>query len=104
MSSNFITSSTCEPSAGKVMLTVIWDSEGVLLTHFRISGENVNCVFYYEVMLKLQDASYRKPPWQQARGIPHHHDNVRPHTARATQERIKKLLQLELLEHPPYSP
>jgi histone-lysine N-methyltransferase SETMAR len=32
-----------------------------------------------------------------------HHDNARPHTFRATQERIQQL-QLELLEHPPYSP
>jgi hypothetical protein len=31
-----------------------------------------------------------------------HHDNTRPHTARATQGRIKEL-QWELLEHPPYS-
>jgi hypothetical protein len=32
-----------------------------------------------------------------------HHDNARPHTARATQERIQEL-KCELLEHPPYSP
>jgi histone-lysine N-methyltransferase SETMAR len=38
-----------------------------------------------------------------ARRVPLHHDNVRPHTARATQERIQEV-QWELLEHPPYSP
>jgi histone-lysine N-methyltransferase SETMAR len=31
-----------------------------------------------------------------------HHDNVRPHTARATQERIQEL-KWQLLEYPPYS-
>lgn len=30
------------PSAGKVMLTVFWDSQGVLLAHFQKRGENVN--------------------------------------------------------------
>jgi histone-lysine N-methyltransferase SETMAR len=32
-----------------------------------------------------------------------HHDNARPHTAPAAQERIEKL-KWELLEHLPYSP
>jgi transposase len=46
---------------------------------------------------------HRKRPGKLARGVLFHHDNARPHTARATQERIQEL-QWELLEHPPYSP
>jgi histone-lysine N-methyltransferase SETMAR len=53
--------------------------------------------------LKLQDAIHRKRPSQLAKSVQFHHDNARLHTARAPQERIKKL-QCELLEHPPYSP
>jgi hypothetical protein len=30
------------PSAGKFMLIVFWDSQGVLLAHFQKHGENVN--------------------------------------------------------------
>jgi hypothetical protein len=30
------------PSAGKVMLTVSWDSQGILLAQFRKRGGNVN--------------------------------------------------------------
>jgi hypothetical protein len=30
------------PSAGKVMFTVFWDSQRVLLAHFQKRGENVN--------------------------------------------------------------
>jgi hypothetical protein len=37
------------------------------------------------------------------RGILFHHDNFRPRTAQATQERIEEL-QWEVLEHLPYSP
>jgi hypothetical protein len=44
------------PSAGKVMLTVFWDSQGVLLVHFQKRGENVNSASYCEVMLELRDA------------------------------------------------
>jgi transposase len=53
--------------------------------------------------MKLLDEIHRKPPGQLARGALPHHDNARPHTARATKERIQEL-QWELLEHPPYSP
>jgi histone-lysine N-methyltransferase SETMAR len=93
-------------SAGKVMmLTVFWDSQGVLLAHFQTHGENVNSASYEycEVLLKLRDAVRRKRPGRLAGGVLLHHDNARPHTARATQERIQDL-QRELIEHPPYSP
>jgi histone-lysine N-methyltransferase SETMAR len=51
----------------------------------------------------LRDSIHRKRPGQLARGKVLHHDNARPHTARATQERIQEL-HWELLERPPYSP
>jgi hypothetical protein len=38
---------TSKPSAGKVMLTVFWDSQGVLLAHFQKRGANVNSASYY---------------------------------------------------------
>jgi hypothetical protein len=61
------------PSPGMDMLTVFWDSHGVLLTHFQKCGENVNSASYCEVLLKLQDAIRRKHPGQLARGVLLHH-------------------------------
>jgi hypothetical protein len=90
-------------SAEKVMLTVFWDSHGVLLAHFHKHGENVNSASYCEVLSKLRAAIRRKGPGQLVRGVLLQHDNARPHTAQATQERIQEL-QWELLEHPPYRP
>jgi hypothetical protein len=69
------------PSAGKVMLTVFRDSQGVLLAHFQKRGENVISTSYCEVLLKLQDSVRRKRPDQLARGVLLHHDNARLHTA-----------------------
>jgi hypothetical protein len=67
------------------MLTVFWDSQGVLFAHFQKHGENVNSASYCQILLKLRDAIRRKHTGQLARGILLHHDNARPHTARATQ-------------------
>jgi histone-lysine N-methyltransferase SETMAR len=91
------------PSAGKVMLTMFLDSQGVLLAQFQKRGENLNSASYCKVLLKLRDAIRRKRPSQLAKGVLLHHGKERPHTARAIQERIQEL-QWELLEHPPYSP
>jgi hypothetical protein len=60
------------------MLTVFWDSQGVLLAHFQKRGENVNSASYCEVLLKLRDAVRGKRPGLLARGILLHHDNARP--------------------------
>jgi hypothetical protein len=51
---------TSMPSAGKVTLTVFFDSQGVSLSHFQKSGENVNSASYCEVLLKLRDVIRRK--------------------------------------------
>jgi hypothetical protein len=72
------------PSARKV--TTFHNSQGVLLAHFQKCGENVNFASYCEVLLKLWDAIHRELP-----GVVLHHDNARPHTAQATQERIQEL-------------
>jgi hypothetical protein len=44
------------PTAGTVMLTVFWDSQGVLLAHFQNRGENMNSASYCEVLLTFRDA------------------------------------------------
>jgi hypothetical protein len=78
------------------------DSQGVPLTHFRKCGENVNSVLYRQVLLQPWNVICRKRPSQLATGVPLHHDNARPHTARATQGRIQELY-CDLLEHSSYS-
>jgi hypothetical protein len=64
------------PSAGKVMFTVFWDSQGVLIGHFQKRGENVNSASYCEVLLKLWDTIRRKRPSQLARGVLLHLGNA----------------------------
>jgi hypothetical protein len=77
------------PSAGKVMLTMFWDLQGVLLAHFQKHSENVNSASHCEVLLKFRGAIHRKYPGQLVTGVLLHHDNARPHTGHATQERIQ---------------
>jgi hypothetical protein len=52
------------PSAGKLMLTVFWDPQGVLLAHFQKRGDILNSAFYCDVLLKLRDVENLQAKWQ----------------------------------------
>jgi hypothetical protein len=71
---------------------------GVLLAHFPKYCENVNSKSYSKILLKLQGEIHRRCPGQMARGVLLHHDNARPHTAKAFHERTQEL-QWKLPEH-----
>jgi hypothetical protein len=73
---------TSTPSAGKVMLTVFWDSQGVLLDHFRKRGKNVDSASHCEVLLKLLDEVRIRRSGQQARRVLLHHEPIQPKQAR----------------------
>jgi histone-lysine N-methyltransferase SETMAR len=92
------------PSAGKVMLTVFWDMQGVVLQKFQPYGQTVNAASYCTNLRELHKAIRRKRPGLLTRGVILLDDNARPHTARATQDLIRTTFRWERLEHPPYSP
>ncbi|GFX47744.1 histone-lysine N-methyltransferase SETMAR [Trichonephila clavipes] len=45
----------------------------------------------------------KSPALASRKGIVFHHDNIRPHTAMVTQQKLNAL-EWEVLGHPPYSP
>lgn len=85
----------------KIMLSVWWDSKGILYFELLPQNTTVTAELYCQQLDRLQAAI------QEKRNVPTHvlllHDNARPHTARMTQEKIAEL-GWEILPHPPYSP
>ena len=89
------------PSAGKVMISVFWDNCGVLLVDYLPKGETINSERYQETLKKLARAIRTKRP--NMHNVILHHDNARPHTARATIDAIAAK-GWTVLPHPAYSP
>jgi len=89
------------PSAGKVMITVFWDIQGVLFLDFLPKGKTINSARYQETLKKLARCIRRKRPNLQ--DVILHHDNARPHTAQATTAAIAAK-GWSVLPHPAYSP
>jgi len=44
-----------QPSAGKVMATVFWDYQGVILIDFMAKGTTINFEAYIETLRKLKE-------------------------------------------------
>ena len=91
-------------SAGKLMLTVFWDSQGPILETYQERGTTVTsatCCDMLKRELKLVIRSKRRG--KLSKEILLFHDNARPHTAAQTLETLKQL-KWEAMEHPAYSP
>lgn len=92
-----------ERSVNKVMATVFWDQEGVVLVDFLQGRKTVTGPYYVDVLKKLRTQVAKKRPGKLHRGILFHHDNAPAHSARITKEILREF-RWELLPHPPYSP
>jgi len=89
-----------QASAGKVMFTVLWNSERVVLADFLEKETTINSQRYIETLTSLKRRIERT-------GIRNEtllqHDNARPHTSATTRDEIQRV-ELSVLPHPPYSP
>lgn len=85
----------------KVMLSVWWDSKGVIMFEVLPPNTSITAELYCKQLDRLAaQIQQKRPHLGRVRFL---HDNARPHTAVSTRQ---KLLDLgwEALNHPPYSP
>ena len=91
------------PSAGKLMVTVFWDIDGVILVDVMARGETINSDAYIKTLQKLKQRYWRMRHNRNPGGMLTQHDNARPHTSLRTQEAITKF-GWTVLPNPTYSP
>jgi hypothetical protein len=48
------------PSAGKVMATIFWDAQRILLTDYLPRGQTITGSYYAQLVLKLREAIKEK--------------------------------------------
>jgi len=93
------------PSAVKVMGTIFWDTEWLILAEFMEPEQTITVACYVQTLHKLHRALRDKRP---GRNIIILHDNARPHAARLISEAIAKMAwevfhtpPIALIWHPP---
>lgn len=90
-------------STKKVMATIFWDCEGILLIDFKERNTVINATYYSNLLRQLRQAIIEKRRGKMSRGIRLLHDNAPVHTAAISKATVRKCGFIEI-DHPPYSP
>ena len=90
-----------QQSTGKVIVTVFWDSVGVILVDFMSKGATINSGVYIDTVEKLKARIRRVRPALEMSKVLLQHDNARPHTSFKTREVISSF-GWTTISHPPY--
>jgi histone-lysine N-methyltransferase SETMAR len=97
------TRSRATRSVGKVMASVFWDQEGILLLDYLPHKQTITGQYYAQLMTQLRDAVKRKRRGKLTAGILLLHDNAPSHKSRVASAAIREC-GFEELNHPAYSP
>ena len=72
-----------QKSAGKVLASILWDQEGILLTDYLPKGQTINAEYYSSLLVQLKDTLKEKHRRKVTKGVFFLHDNASAHRALA---------------------
>jgi len=92
-----------QKSAGKVLASIFWDQDSILLTDYLPKGQTINAEYYSSLMVQLKDILKEICRGKVTKGFLFLHDNAPAYRALETQKKLA-YLGFQSLNHPPYSP
>ena len=91
-----------QKSTGKVLASIFWDQDGILLIDYLPKGQTINADYYSSLLVQLNDIFKEKRRRKVTKGVLFLHDNAPAHQALATQKKLA-YLGFQCLDHPAYS-
>jgi len=92
-----------QKSARKVLASIFWDRDGILLIDYLPKGQTINAEYYSFLLVQLKDILKEKRRRKVTKGVLFLHDNAPAQRALATQKKLA-YLGFQYLNHPPFSP
>jgi len=92
-----------QKSAGKILSSIFWDQDSILLIDYLPKGQTINAGYYLSLLVQLKDILKQKRRGKVSKVVLFLHDNVPAHRALTTQRKLA-YLGFECLDHTPYSP
>jgi len=91
-----------QKSAGKFLVSNLWDEDCILLTDYLPKGQTINAEYYSYLLVKLKDILKENLRGNFTKGLLFLHDNTTADRALATQKKLV-YLGFQFLDNPPYS-
>lgn len=91
------------PSAGKVMATVFWDSQGVIHIDYLAKGRTITGQYYSDLLSRFDEELKKKRPRLARKKVLFHQDNAPAHSSHIVKAKLDQL-GYKILPHAPYSP
>jgi len=92
-----------QKSAGKVLASIFWDQDDILLNDYLPKGQTINAEYYSSLLVQLKDILKEKCRGKVTEGVLFVYNNAPLHQALANQKKLA-YLGFQCLDHPPYSP
>ena len=92
-----------QPSAGKVMATVFWDAQGVIMLDFLAKKSTITGAYYANSLDQLRTAIREKCRGKLSKRILLQQDNARIHTCKIAMDAVERN-GYKLISQPAYSP
>jgi len=93
-----------QKSAGKVLASIFWDQDSILLTDYLPKGQTINAEYYSSLLVQLKDILKKTPcHGKVTKRVLFLHNNAPAHQALATQKKLA-YLGFQCLNHPSYFP
>jgi len=89
-----------QTSSGKVLASIFWDQDGILLIDYLPKGQIINTEYYLSLLVQLRDILKEKRRGNVTKGVLFLHDNAPAHRALAIQKKLAYLV-FHCLDHPP---
>jgi len=89
-------------SAGKVLASIFWDQDDILLIDYFPKGQTINAEYYSSLLVQLKDILKEKRSGKFTKGVLILHDDPPAHRTLANQKKLA-YLGFQCLDHPPYS-
>jgi hypothetical protein len=103
-SSHVAKKSKMQPLVGKLMLIILWDSQGPILETYLEHGTTVTNATYCDMLQRVLKPAIRSRRRERlSEGVFLLHDSAHPHTVARKLETIRKL-KWQVMEHPAHSP
>jgi len=92
-----------QKSTGKVLASIFWDQDGILLFDYLPKGQTINAEYYASLLVQLNDIMKEKHHGKVTKGVLFLHDNDLSSPGTWTHNKLA-YLDFQCLDHPPYSP